>query len=146
MFKRRLAVLGAVAVLAITGLAGSAMADETPAPAGTKVTCTTADGKTVELAEPLPGKGSMKGGVVITRDGKMTRIKPGTEPSETIRIDALPEGEVPEAVKVAPIPEGDLEAVPAMPAEPFENGAIGDGVKLPDGPGQKVHIICKKPE
>ncbi|MEU6713874.1 hypothetical protein ABZ897_20580 [Nonomuraea sp. NPDC046802] len=77
MFKRRLATLGAVAVLAISGLAGSAMADQTPTPtsatsaaavAGAKVICKTPDGKTVELKHALP--------MAATKDGKVRQLDP----------------------------------------------------------------------
>ncbi|MFG1708502.1 hypothetical protein ACFLIM_35415 [Nonomuraea sp. M3C6] len=152
MFKRRLAVLGAVAVLAITGLAGSAMADEPPATAGAKVTCTTSDGKTIELAKPLRAKG----GVVITRDGKVHRVKPGTKVSlrdgeapEAVKLDALEDGEAPEAVKIEGIPDGErLRAVPARPALP--EGASTEVAPVEKAPGEKgvakrVKIICKKP-
>ncbi|TMR34039.1 hypothetical protein, partial [Nonomuraea zeae] len=121
MFKRRLAVLGAAAVLAVTGLAGSAMADETPSPtAGAKVTCVTSDGKTIELAEALPAEalpgkavaGKAKGGVVVSPDGKVTRFGPDEGPLKT---EALPEGKVPEEAQSAPIQEGAVEALPALP-------------------------------
>ncbi|TYB51783.1 hypothetical protein FXF51_52540 [Nonomuraea sp. PA05] len=102
MFKRRLAVLGTVAVLAVTGLAGSAMADEPTPPAGTKVTCTTSDGKTVELAPALPAKEG-KAGVVVGPDGKVTRVAPG----EKVRVEKLPDGGV--AVKTEPLSPEELE-------------------------------------
>ncbi|GAA2208498.1 hypothetical protein GCM10009850_039560 [Nonomuraea monospora] len=102
MFKRRLAVLGTVAVLAVTGLAGSAMADEPTPPAGTKVTCTTSDGKTVELAPALPAKEG-KAGVVVGPDGKVTRVGPG----EKVKVEKLPDGGV--AVKKEPLSPEELE-------------------------------------
>ncbi|GAA3599291.1 hypothetical protein GCM10022419_098770 [Nonomuraea rosea] len=73
MYKRRLAVLGAVAVCAIAGLGGSAMADDHSPTAGTKVTCTSADGKTVENPPALP-EGAQEGfkkGVMISPDGEV---------------------------------------------------------------------------
>ena len=62
MFKRRLAVLGAVAVLVLTGLGGSAMADEAPSTArGAKVTCTTSDGKSIaSVAKSVPRRGDSR--------------------------------------------------------------------------------------
>ncbi|WP_043619812.1 hypothetical protein [Nonomuraea candida] len=109
MFKRRLAVLGAVAVLTVTGLAGSALADG-PAPAeDTKVTCTTSDGRTVELVKALPAEK----GVVVRREGKVARI--GSDAHVTPALPegeaapALPEGEAPEAVKIRPLSPEELE-------------------------------------
>jgi hypothetical protein len=118
MFKRRLAVLGGVAVFAIAGLTGSAMADEPTPTAGSKVICKTSDGKTVELSKALPAKE----GVVVGPDGKVKRI--GT------------------AVKGA---EGEIEIKEAIPADaegvqlsPEEFGKTrpakpGEAVKVPEG-------------
>ncbi|MBB5776116.1 hypothetical protein [Nonomuraea jabiensis] len=162
MFKRRLALLGAVAVLAVTGLTGSALADETPGPAGAKVTCKTADGESVQMAEALPGAG----GRTVGPDGKVREFKPG----DTVKVDALPEGEVPpdvwkavpaqpdgvdvtkvlptlpdgvEVRKAVPLPEDGklpeaVQAVPAQPAKPGEKlDAPAAGIKV-------VKIICEK--
>ncbi|MFF4620089.1 hypothetical protein [Nonomuraea jabiensis] len=160
MFKRRLALLGAVAVLAVTGLTGSALADETPGPAGAKVTCKTADGESVQLAEALPGPA----GKIVGPDGKVREFKTGGP----VKIEALPDGEVPpdvtkavpaqpdgvdvtkvlptlpdgvEVRKAVPLPEdGELpdavQAVPAQPAKP------GEKVDAPWGKAMK--IICEK--
>ncbi|MEV0828590.1 hypothetical protein [Nonomuraea rubra] len=132
MFKRRLAVLGAVAVLAITGMAGSALADEPAPAAGAKVTCTTADGKPVEVAQALPAKP----GTLVGPDGKVERL----DADGAVKVERLPDGGV--AVKKAePLsPEDFVKAVPALPAEDTE------GVTLPEGdPAKTVEIICKKP-
>ncbi|MFI7636996.1 hypothetical protein [Nonomuraea sp. NPDC049400] len=163
MFKRRLAVLGAVAVLAITGLAGSAMADETPATAGGKVTCKTADGKTVTLSEI--------GGKVATRDGKVKVIKPDEKlkidrlpdgealPPGAVKAERLPDGELPEGVQIERLPDGEVrvealpdgklpegvQAVPARPAEPGDEGPVR--VQPPAGApkdAMKVKIICEQ--
>ncbi|MEV4114294.1 hypothetical protein [Nonomuraea sp. NPDC049695] len=163
MFKRRLAVLGAVAVLAVTGLAGSAMADESPAAPGAKVTCKTADGKTITLPEI--------GSKAITRDGEpggwaRTKRLPEGEtlppdvakaealPRDAVKAEALPPGAVkveklPDGVKVERLPDGELpesvEAVPAQPAEPGDWGPVH--VQPPAGApkdAMKVRIICEK--
>ncbi|MDX3107149.1 hypothetical protein ACIBO5_36850 [Nonomuraea angiospora] len=171
MFKRRLALLGAVAVLAITGLTGSALADETPATAGAKVTCKTADGKTVEVAEFAR---TAPVGKVVGPDGKVREFKP----SDTVKVDALPDGEVPqdvteagpalpdgvEVTKTVPLPEDGklpdgMRAVPAQPVKPGEkvdapSVAIEAVPAQPVKPGEKldapsvaikaVKIICEK--
>ncbi|MEV1239085.1 hypothetical protein ACIBO2_18485 [Nonomuraea sp. NPDC050022] len=103
MFKRRLAVLGAVGVLVLTGLGGSAMADEAQPPVpGVKVTCTTSDGKTIAFAEPArplaakPGEKAPEGGVAVRlRDDK------------TIEIESLPEGAVTKALPAKPAVKGE---------------------------------------
>ncbi|MEV4167877.1 hypothetical protein [Nonomuraea sp. NPDC049709] len=145
MFKRRLAVLGAVAVLAITGLAGSAMADEPAPTAGSKAVCTTSDGTTIELTEALPAKK----GIVVKRDGKVT-VEPDGTPSEAVKVEALPEGVEPGEIKKHVLEPGDkAEAVPALPALPAEPGDMvqfGDGQAPPEGLAKTVKIICKKPE
>ncbi|MEV0234794.1 hypothetical protein [Nonomuraea sp. NPDC050786] len=119
MFKRRLAVLGAVAVLAITGLAGSAMADETPAAPGAKVTCKTADGKTITLPEI--------GGKVATGDGKAKLI----QPDDKLKIDRVPGSEAlpPDVVKAKPLPDGELPP-DVVKAKPLPNGELPQGVKI----------------
>ncbi|MFC5823329.1 hypothetical protein [Nonomuraea insulae] len=154
MFKRRLAVLGAVAVLAITGLAGSAMADEPPVPtAGSKVVCTTSDGKTIELTKAMPAE---------LKDGKFMRTQPGggAEPVEGGKVTApagkampaLPSGD---AVKLEKLPEppkgakGEMhimrsdagspeEAKKALPAELAE--------LAPEGVNKTIKITCVAPE
>ncbi|SEG77456.1 hypothetical protein SAMN05444920_104494 [Nonomuraea solani] len=142
MFKRRLAVLGAAAVLAITGLAGSAMADQTPAPAGTKVTCTTSDGKTIEIAEALPAR---KGEPVPGAGIAVRKTADGVE------VTAIPagemEGEWHKTTKPLPADAESVESVPALPAKP------GETVELPTldapvkgDPAKTVRIICEKPE
>ncbi|MFG6194073.1 hypothetical protein [Nonomuraea sp. JJY05] len=139
MFKRRLALLGAVAVLAITGLTGSAMADETPGAAGAKVTCKTADGKIVQLAEAAP----RAFGKIVGPDGKVREFKPG----DTVKVDALPDGEVPppgvakavpvppdgaEGTKTVPDPSDGVEVTKAVPV-PSDGAEVAEAVPLPEG-------------
>ncbi|WP_219466117.1 hypothetical protein [Nonomuraea rhizosphaerae] len=122
MFKRRLAVLGAVGVLVLTGLGGSAMADETPAP--TKVTCTTGDGKTVTFdSARTPGKPA---GILVRRTAEggveIEEVPDGALPPEGLApTKALPEGAVVEAVPAQPLPEG--AKVTATPAKPLPENA-----------------------
>ncbi|MFI7453575.1 hypothetical protein ACIBQX_39215 [Nonomuraea sp. NPDC049714] len=75
MFKRRLAVLGAVAVLALSGLGGSALAAGEPPVSvpGAKVTCTTADGKPVaiKVAKAMPADGDVVTYPATPADGKV---------------------------------------------------------------------------
>ncbi|TDD24214.1 hypothetical protein [Nonomuraea diastatica] len=148
MFKRRLAVLGAVATLAVTGLAGSALADEPAGPtAGTKVICKTSDGKTIELIRAKP----VRGVKVATRDGKVTKAEPGTEPSATVE---LKDGDHPKWMKAKPLPEGEVlpdvpfkdGAVTLKPARPADGSAIEDGATPPEGVAKTVRITCEKAE
>ncbi|MCA2229062.1 hypothetical protein [Nonomuraea aurantiaca] len=127
MFKRRLAVLGAVGVLVLTGLGGSAMADEAPSTVpGVKVTCTTSDGKIITFAEPAravgdpaakPGEKAPKGGVAL-------RLRD----DQTIEIESLPEGAVTEAVPAKPAVKG--EGFTAEGGEPAD-GAVKLGIARP---------------
>jgi hypothetical protein len=117
MIKRRLAVLGAVGVLVLTALGGSAMADQTPSPtAGTKVTCTTGDGQVITFtpAVPLEGKApsTRPAGILATRadDG-------------TVKIEAIPEDQLP--------PKG--ESAPAVAASPGTAGFTAKGGGEPVG-------------
>lgn len=158
MFKRRLAVLGAVCALALTGLAGSALADEPPSAAGAKVTCTTSDGKTIELPTVVPGEPVA---VVVGPDGEVKKVDPG----ETIKFHAaekLPDGaeppvEVPDVEPPAEVKEGTVLptevkegavalGVPGIPAEGAK-GHFKVGVKPSEGDIAKaVKITCKKSE
>ncbi|NUR83011.1 MAG: hypothetical protein HOY71_02860 [Nonomuraea sp.] len=130
MFKRRLAVLGTAAALALTGLGGSAMADETPtgeAPAAA-VTCTTSDGHTVKFAEPAQGK------VMITRNGDDVSAPPEGEPGHMMMkvMPATPASPTSPAETVAP--DEAVESAPALPAPP--------DLKVEDL-AKTVKIMCK---
>jgi hypothetical protein len=110
MFKRRLAVLGTVAVLALTGLAGSAMADDpSTAPDRAKVTCKTTDGKIVKFG---PGKA---GKSFVTSDGKAGKS------FVTSDGKAVKKGDLP------PLPDEGLPAVAGKP-----------GLELQDSEGAEL--------
>ncbi|MEU7829673.1 MULTISPECIES: hypothetical protein [unclassified Nonomuraea] len=136
MFKRRLAVLGAVGVLVLTGLGGSAMADEAPsAVPGVKVTCTTSDGKTIAFAERARTLGDLaaKPGEKAPEGGVALRLRD----DQTIEIESLPEGAV-------------TKALPAKPAEGFtaEGGEPADdagktGIARPTEDGSLPTKIAK---
>ncbi|MEV5497831.1 hypothetical protein AB0M50_20775 [Nonomuraea fuscirosea] len=144
MFRRRLAVLGAVAVLAITGLAGSAMADETPAPtAGSKMVCTTSDGKTIELMPALPA-----GDVLAAREGEAVRA--GAD-GVAVRVTAMRDGAEGEPGQVVKGSRVASEEVPemgvALPARLAQPGDAAEGVAPPEnGLAETVSISCKKAE
>ncbi|MEV4806882.1 hypothetical protein AB0K18_43380 [Nonomuraea sp. NPDC049421] len=123
MFKRRLAVLGAAAVLAVTGLGGSALADgadpadavRSPAP-GVKVTCTTADGKVVELARAMPAS-EMPASEIGSHEaaeaqpfGRVEALKEGVPAEVADTVEFLP-------VRAAALAEGVAEATAGNPAE-----------------------------
>ncbi|MEV0194937.1 hypothetical protein [Nonomuraea sp. NPDC050691] len=164
MFKRRVGILGAVGVLALSILSGSAMADETPAPApDAGIVCRSSDGQVVSFAKPVKAIR-----VVKEKDGKVaiSEVEPG-ERAEVARRALSPE----EAEKLAKdLPEGaprlyakraepadeagavrfeegervkgreDLDAVPAVPALPAEgfDGAPPEGVT-----GPAVTVLCE---
>ncbi|HEX4814030.1 MAG TPA: hypothetical protein VFV66_14900 [Nonomuraea sp.] len=115
MLRRRVAVLGAACALALTGLGGSALADEPTAPAGAKVTCTTGDGRTVELPAPEPGEPT---GVLVTPDGEIKKIDPGTV-EKALPAHPLREGAEPAT------PDGKPRTAPRKIA--VEAGEIGAG-------------------
>ena len=136
MFKRRLAVLGAVGVLVLTALGGSAMADEAPSTApGAKVTCTTSDGKTFVLAERMHvagvrgevSKTEAPEGIAVTRtdDGQVT-------------IEAVPEGTVPDAVPALPAVPAEGEGFTATATPDAGGEPAGDTVKLERATAQKA--------
>ncbi|WP_433514247.1 hypothetical protein ACQP2T_00635 [Nonomuraea sp. CA-143628] len=132
MFKRRLAVLGAVGVLVLTGLGGSAMADEAPSSVpGVKVTCTTSDGKTIAFAERArptkdfvakPGEKAPEGGVAL-------RLRD----DQTIEIESLPEGAIPEGAVTKALPAKPAEGFTAEGGEPAEAGKTGIAQPTEDG-------------
>ncbi|MEU4570930.1 MULTISPECIES: hypothetical protein [Nonomuraea] len=87
MIRRRFAVLGAVAVLALAGLGGSALAaDDVPH----QVTCTTPDGKTVELevAKAVPAIPAEPAG-----QDWVKADEPGAIPTDVLDAEAATEVE-----------------------------------------------------
>ncbi|TDE55643.1 hypothetical protein E1295_13970 [Nonomuraea mesophila] len=157
MFKRRLAVLAAVATLAVTGLAGSALADEPVRPtAGTKVICKTSDGRTIEIVRAR----SMEGVKPARPDGEIRKTKPmkgfeATRPDGEIRkakpaeTVVLREGDPAAEVKALPLPAEKAEALTRVEE--------GDAVRSPAEPGtvrdhadkgwaKTLKIQCEKAE
>ncbi|MBN6050376.1 hypothetical protein JYK22_00410, partial [Nonomuraea sp. RK-328] len=128
MFKRRVGILGAVGVLALSILSGSAMADETPAPTtDATIVCKSSDGQVVSFAKRVK---AIK--VVKLEDGKVaiSEDEPGVpvEPGEMAKIDRKamsPE----EAEKLAKeLPEGAPRFF-AKRAEPADDA----GVRIEEG-------------
>ncbi|MET7459121.1 hypothetical protein [Nonomuraea sp. NPDC005501] len=124
MLKRRVGILGAVGVLALSILSGSALADETPSPAPEgAIVCRTSDGETLSFAK---GVKALK--VVKLKDGKVVVAEgdPG-EPVEPARVkDFRLERAVPaeKAEKAAEtLPEGAPE-LRIRKAEPGEEAKI----------------------
>ncbi|NUW37065.1 hypothetical protein HTZ77_37530 [Nonomuraea sp. SMC257] len=134
MFKRRVGILGAVGVLALSILSGSALADETPAPTpDVTVVCRTSDGQVVNFSKAVKAIKVEKlkdGTLAISEDeqgvpaepGKLTRVerKPLTPEEEEKLAQALPEGtpqfrveraEPADEAGVARIEEGDKAKV-----------------------------------
>ncbi|NUW44408.1 hypothetical protein [Nonomuraea rhodomycinica] len=140
MFKRRVGIMGAVGVLALSILSGSAMADETPAPVpDVTIVCRTGDGQVVRLAKAAKAVKVEKlkdGRVVISEGepvepGKMTRIerKP-LSPEEAEKLaKALPEGTPRMHVERAePADEAGAARI-----EDDEKAWIQDGRKVKEG-------------
>ncbi|MFI6921321.1 hypothetical protein ACIBIZ_15300 [Nonomuraea spiralis] len=156
MFKRRLAVLGTVAVLALAGLGGSAMADGTPAPDGatdavavtTAATCKTPDGKEVKLAESVSVRVFLAPGERVDLDGGVPALKgepsrtveiaPSTEAALTTPATTVPDGEPAPTTPDAALQQGEaLQVVPAQPATELPPNAT----KIEDL-GKVVNIVC----
>ncbi|MFI9593691.1 hypothetical protein [Nonomuraea sp. NPDC052265] len=149
MFKRRLAVLGTVGVLALAVLGGSALADGTPAPDVTvavttaAMSCRTPDGKEIKAVDSVAAR------VFVARDEngepKEGAPAPGAEQGLMIEISPLAGTEAaptapaaPEAAPSATLPEGEMvRAVPALPATELPPGAVNA-----DDLGKVVHIVC----
>ncbi|MFI6174376.1 hypothetical protein ACIA8R_02415 [Nonomuraea sp. NPDC051191] len=154
MFKRRLAVLGTVGVLALAVLGGSALADAPPAPdvpAATTVaatalaasaaptmaptmagvSCRTPDGKEVKFVHSVAAR------VFVARDEKGERKDgapaPDAEPGVTVEISPLTTTEAAPTTPSAPAaPEGAPgapEAAPIAPATPED----APSATLPEG-------------
>lgn len=119
MFKRRVMVLGAVGVLGLAALAGSAMADETPAPgAGGKVVCTDENGKVVaELTRATKA-------IAIDKDGKVT-TSADAEGVPAEGATRIPDKDAEKADD--PGKGGVLEFTEAVPALPAEKGTVQGG-------------------
>ncbi|NBE91959.1 hypothetical protein FE391_18370 [Nonomuraea sp. KC401] len=150
MIKRRLAVLAAVAGLAVTGLAGSAMADEPSSfadlTAGTKVICKTSDGKTIEVVRAMPAEGA-KPTAPDRATARVERAKPAEvtapvkpEHRETVEIQAPAKG-----VKLS---EGEARRGVRADADTWKPALPADGimVRAGEGPHKTVKIECKKAE
>ncbi|MFI6297728.1 hypothetical protein ACIBEJ_39475 [Nonomuraea sp. NPDC050790] len=144
MFKRRVMVLSAVGVLSLAALAGSAMADETPAPeAGGRVVCTDENGKVVaELTRATKA-------IAIDKDGKVTaRADAESLPLEA-EAGAVVSGK---DGKIADDKGGVLEFTEAVPALPAEKGKVQSGrteprltvTGEPPVKGLAKTIMCKK--
>ncbi|MGW4407296.1 hypothetical protein ACWEJ6_24955 [Nonomuraea sp. NPDC004702] len=122
MFKRRLAVLGTVGVLALAGLGGSALADGTPAPDTTTATttavlCRTSDGKEVKLADGPAAR------IFVMRDEKGERADGAPElKAERGRVIELAPRTITEAAPTTPsaptAPQSGTEAAPTTPSAP----------------------------
>jgi hypothetical protein len=167
MFKRRIAVLGAVAVLVVTGLAGSAMASGEPPVPGAKMTCTTLDGKpvAVRLAETrqaggderalpaIPDGEARRAGVAgrtsagVPSDDELRTLEKGGVrvmklPDGGVAVEAVPASELPadgEAVRAtAPLQATDADGKPFVVRGKDSNGKAVDVTK-PKGDG----ILCK---
>lgn len=126
MNKRRMAALTAVAgILLMSGLTGSAMADDAPdqAPKGT---CTTSDGKTFEFKDAVPALTLEPAESADPRAGKMIKV---------------------EKLDTSTAATATTEAQPAEPAEAGETGTPADDetAKLHIQPkdGTAITVTCK---
>ncbi|MEU0564694.1 hypothetical protein ABZ297_04735 [Nonomuraea sp. NPDC005983] len=157
MFKRRVATLAAVGVLVLTGLAGSAMAaDNVPPTAGQKVTCTTSDGKTVELTAVRAADASSAVAIKRDADGTVSSVAPETiaAPTEGQPIKAVESGvaSIPaddETVKTGHREAGQtegvqrLEAIPATKTVPATRADGKDAPELTEPPVGAETISCQ---
>src|SRR5690606_9200254 len=151
--KRKLALLGAVAVLATAGLSGSALAttpDSSPAPASGSALATTSGSVPVPAPAGQPGCEAV---AIKLEDGSTVRAVPATpvgeasagvaEPAETVTRVAEPAESVrPEALADVPESAGtvrldDVEFAEARPALPVDG-------EVPVLPGKSVAVTCLK--
>lgn len=156
--KRKLALLGAVAVLATAGLSGSALAttpDSSPAPASGSALATTSGSVPVPALAGQPGCEAV---AIKLEDGSTVRAVPATpvgeasagvaEPAETVRLETVTrvvepaESVRPEALADVPESAGtvrldDVEFAEARPALPVDG-------EPPVLPGKSVAVTCLK--
>lgn len=156
--KRKLALLGAVAVLATAGLSGSALAttpDSSPAPASGSALATTSGSAP---APTLAGQPGCEAVAIKLEDGSTVRAVPATpvgeasagvaEPAETVRLETVTrvvepaESVRPEALADVPESAGtvrldDVEFAEARPALPVDG-------EVPVLPGKSVAVTCLK--
>lgn len=156
--KRKLALLGAVAVLATAGLSGSALAttpDSSPAPASGSALATTSG---PAPAPTLAGQPGCEAVAIKLEDGSTVRAVPATpvgeasagvaEPAETVRLETVTrvvepaESVRPEALADVPESAGtvrldDVEFAEARPALPVDG-------EPPVLPGKSVAVTCLK--
>lgn len=156
--KRKLALLGAVAVLATAGLSGSALAttpDSSPAPASGSALATTSGSAP---APTLAGQPGCEAVAIKLEDGSTVRAVPATpvgeasagvaEPAETVRLETVTrvvepaESVRPEALADVPESAGtvrldDVEFAEARPALPVDG-------EPPVLPGKSVAVTCLK--
>ncbi len=159
MFKRRFAVLGAVAVLVMTGLGGSAMAAEEPPAPGAKVVCTTIDGKAVavQITEAKRAGAAGRAYPATPSDAELRTLEKGELhvtkllDGEALAVTAVPATKMPAdgaaARATAPLQATDADGKPlAVRGKDFDGKAI-DVTKLAktsalEGGG----ILCKTTE
>lgn len=127
MFKRRVMILSAAAVLVMTGLAGSALADDVPTPSPGKVTCTTSDGKTLEVDEGKP--------ISIDDEGNITEGRVGPPPGAP---EGTPEGaelhfQAAEPAEAGATKEFRSEAGGGPMIKKFKEGTEAEAAEPPKG-------------
>ncbi|MFI6324702.1 hypothetical protein ACIBG8_44760 [Nonomuraea sp. NPDC050556] len=120
MNKRRMAALTAVAgILLMSGLTGSAMADNAPdqAPKGT---CTTSDGKTFEFKEAMPALTLEPAEKADPEAGKMIKVEKLDDSTEATAT---------------------TESVPAESAKPADDETAKLHIQPKDGAA--ITVTCK---
>ncbi|MEV0149365.1 MULTISPECIES: hypothetical protein [unclassified Nonomuraea] len=131
MLKRRVGILGAVGVLALSILSGSALADETPSPSPEgAIVCRTSDGGTLSFAKGVKAVKAVKleDGKVLVSEAepgepvKLARVKP-TERAGAERVtEALPEG-APQ-LRVRKAEPGEEAEILGLKAGAVQEGAV----------------------
>lgn len=143
MFKRRFTVLGAVAVLVMTGLGGSAMAAGEPPVPGAEVTCTTIDGKPVAV-RVIEDKWVDDGGrayPAIPSDSELRTIEKG-ELHVTKLLDG--EGVSVESVPVTELPPGDDVVSATVPLQATDVDGKPRAARGTDFEGKAIDVTKLK--
>ncbi|WP_113702095.1 hypothetical protein [Nonomuraea lactucae] len=150
MFKRRFAILGAVAALTLTGLGGSALAsDEPPATPARKITCTTSDGKTFEFPERIRALKAVKGtnGKIVMEEGEAPDgVTPTveTKPETAVRGERLPEEGIVEAVPAEPATGADAPTLEPAEDVDVRRGEPGVRARAVEPPADGKVVIAEK--
>lgn len=140
MYKRRVAALAAAAgLLLMSGLTGSAMADDTPKD-GPSGTCTTSDGKTFEFKDAVPAIKADDKHASPTESVVIKRAEPGVKGD----LQEIKDAESVKPTEALPPTSGATESVEAAPGTPpaLPDGTVAQLKMKADG-NPAITVVCK---